>query len=92
MRRQIGLAVGRRLETKQKLRAAIDKLPGVVDNIELAASDARETMASFKNAGDRADRVLQGVEEIVAPLAARSEAFAENLVGITDKLDSFLLE
>lgn len=79
-------------QSKQKLRTAIDKLPGVVENIELAAADARDTMASFKNAGDRAERVLAGVEEIVQPLAERSDAFAENLVGITDKLDSFLLE
>lgn len=77
---------------KQKLRLAIDRLPSAMEDIELAAQDARETMAGFKSAGQRADRVLSNIEEITAPLAERGEKLADNLVGITTKLDSFLLE
>lgn len=79
-------------ETRENLRNAIAKLPGAVEKFELAAEEARETMASFKSAGDRAEKVLAGVEEIIEPLADRSDELADNLIGITDKLDSFLLE
>ena len=79
-------------ETRKDLKVAIGKLPQLVDGMELAVNDARETMQSFKSAGKRADNVLASVEQIVEPLAERGEEFAENLVGITGKLDSFLLE
>ena len=79
-------------ESRQNLKMAIEKLPGLIEGMDAAVKDVGETMASFKNVGKRLDKVVVGVEQIVMPLAERGEEFAENLVGITDKLDSFLLE